>query len=331
MGLGTNHVILSAVPNFVPQLWSDEVVASYKSNLVMANLVRKLNHRGKKGSSIKIPTPTRGAVSNKVASTQVNLIAHGTDAGLTINIQKHKEYSRLIEDIVDVQALASLRKFYTDDAGYAIAKRVDRDLILAACAGGLTGGTIVEDGSTGNIDSTSTFTNARIGDDSAAWAPTASANAGNAVDLSDVGVRRFIARLDGVDAPMAGRYLVVPPTVKADMLGIAKWTQQAYTGEANGSNSIRNGLVGDVYGVEVYVTNQLMAVEDGAGSADQLLALMFQRDGLLLVEQMGVRTQEQYKQEYLANLFTADMIYDVATLRASSVIPIVVPQTFTDG
>lgn len=331
MPLGTNNIILTDVPNFVPQLWSDEVIASYKANVVMKNLVRVLNHRGKKGSSIKIPTPTRGVVSNKAANTQVTLIAHGTDAGLTVNINKHKEYSRLIEDIVDVQALGSLRRFYTDDGGYAVAKRVDRDLILEACAGGLTGGTIVEDGSTGNIDSTSTFTNARIGDDSAAWTPTASANAGNSVDLSDVGIRRFIKRLDDIDAPMLGRYLVVPPVVKADMLGIAKFTQQAYTGEANDGNSIRNGLIGDVYSVEVYVTNQLAFVEDAGGTADQQLCLMFQRDGLLLVEQMGIRTQSQYKQEYLADLFTADMIYGVKTLRSGSVIPVVVPSTFTDG
>jgi hypothetical protein len=134
MALGSNHVIVSEVQNFVPELWSNEVVAAYKSNLVMANLVRKLNHRGKKGDTIRIPTPSRGVASNKVAETQVTLIQHGTDAGIVISISKHKEYSRLIEDIVDVQALASLRRFYTDDAGYAIAKRlltviVDRHLL----------------------------------------------------------------------------------------------------------------------------------------------------------------------------------------------------------
>jgi hypothetical protein len=331
MGLGTNNIILSAVPNFVPQLWSDEVVASYKANIVVRNLVRILNHRGKKGNSIKIPTPTRGAVSSKAASTQVTLIAHGTDTGITVSIDQHKEYSRFIEDIVDVQALASLRRFYTDDAGYAVAKRVDRDLILRAAGGGLTGGTIVEDGTTGNIDSTSTFTNARIGDDSAAWAPTANANAGNAVDMSDLGIRRFVKRLDSVDAPMMGRFLLISPNVKADLLGQARFTEQAFTGESAGSNSIRNGLVGDTYAVQVYVTNQLQQVEDAGATADQDLLLMFQRDGLLLVEQMGIRTQEQYKQEWLANLFTADMIYGTATLRATSIIPIVVPASFTDG
>lgn len=332
MGLGTDHIIKSEVPNFIPQLWSDEVVAAYKSNLVMANLVRKLNHRGKKGSSIKIPTPARGAVSNKVAESQVTLIQHGTDAGLTININKHKEYSRLIEDIVDVQALGSLRRFYTDDAGYAIAKRVDRDLILNMIATGLgASGAIVED-ATGAIDSTSTgLTSVRIGDDSAAWDPTANTNTGNAVDLTDLGIRKFIRRLDDIDAPMAGRYLVIPPVIKQDMLGFARYTEQSFTGEVGRSNSIRNGLVGDVYGVEIYITNQLPLWEATDGVADQRAALFFQRDAELLIEQMGVRTQTQYKQEYLGDLFTADMIYDVATLRATSIIPIIVPSVATDA
>jgi N4-gp56 family major capsid protein len=335
MGLGTNQIIKSDVPNFIPQLWSDEVIASYKSNLVMANLVRVLNHRGKKGDTIKIPTPTRGAVSSKAANTQVTLIAHGTDTGLTVSINKHKEYSRLIEDIVDVQALASLRRFYTDDAGYAIAKRVDRELILEAAAFGTgpsgSGNTIVEDASTGNIDSTSTMTNMFTGDGVTAWDKTASANAGNAVDLSDLGIRRLIKKLDDVDAPLSGRYLVIPPVVKADMMGLARFSEQAFTGETARGNTIRNGLVGDVYGVEVYITNNLQKVEDAGSAIDQDFALFFQRDALLLIEQMGVRTQQQYKQEYLGDLFTADMIYGVKGLRATSILPIVVPSTFTDG
>lgn len=327
MALGTNNIVVSAVPNFVPELWSDEVIAAYKANIVVAQLCRKLNFRGKKGGSILIPTPTRGQASTKAASTQVTLIAHGADAGLTVQINKHKEYSRFIEDIVDVQAIASLRRFYTDDGGYAIAKRVDRDLILQCATSGLTGGTIVENAN-GNIDVSSVFTNARIGDDSAGWL---SAGAGNDVDLSDLGIRRFVKRLDSVDAPMAGRFLLVSPNVKADLMGQARFTEHAFTGESASSNTIRNGLVGDTYAVNVYVTNQLAQVGDGNGTFAHDLLLMFQRDGLLLVEQMGVRTQTQYKQEWLADLFTADMIYATAGLRGTSIIPIVAPASFTDG
>jgi hypothetical protein len=328
MALGTNHVIRSEVPNFIPQLWSDEVIASYKSNLVMANLVRKLNHRGKKGSSIKIPTPSRGSASDKTAESQVTLIQHGTDAGLTININKHKEYSRLIEDIVDVQALGSLRRFYTDDAGYAIARRVDKDIILDMAANANGGTATLVENADGSLDSTSSGTGSWvIGDGSTAWDPTTT---GNATDLTDLGIRRLIRSLDDIDAPMAGRFLVIPPVVKQDMLGFARYTEQSFTGEVGRGNSIRNGLVGDVYGVEIYITNQLPLVEDAGGTADQRLVLFFQKDAELLVEQMGVRTQTQYKQEYLGDLFTADMIYDVKTLRSTSIKAVVVPSSATD-
>lgn len=309
---------------FVPVLWSDEVVAVYKSNLVLANLIRKLNHRGKKGDTIRIPTPARGVANNKVAQNVVTLqpfVDASSTGGITILINKHKEYSRLIEDIVDIQALPSLRRFYTDDAGYAIAKRVDRDIFFQLAASAQNGGTAVEDPTTGNITSGSTW-NAVIGDGTTAWN---SAGAGNATDLTDLGIRRGIFKLDGVDAPMAGRYLVLPPVSKALMLGVARFTQQAFTGEAGPANSIRNGLVGNVYAVEVYVSNNLPGVLNANGVQGGAVAMLLQRDAAVLVEQMGIRTQQQYKQEFLADLFTADMVYGTQGLRPASIFPYVVP------
>jgi hypothetical protein len=50
---------------------------------------------------------------------------------------------------------------------------------------------------------------------------------------------------------------------------------------------------------------------------------MIQRDCAVLVEQMGIRTQQQYKQEFLADLFTADMIYGTGMLRGGSAVPYV--------
>ena len=48
---------------FIPEIWSDEIIAAYKKNLVMANLVNKMSMRGKKGDLLHIPKPTRGALS----------------------------------------------------------------------------------------------------------------------------------------------------------------------------------------------------------------------------------------------------------------------------
>jgi hypothetical protein len=297
MALGTNHVIATEVPNFIPELWSDEVIAAYKSNLVLGGLVRKLNHRGKKGDTIKVPTPTRGAASDKTAQTQVTLQQHGTDAGLSILIDKHKEYSRLIEDLVSVQALESLRSFYTDDAGYAIAKQVDQDLWREMFNTGSA--SLVY---TGNVLETASTFDTILEGDGTTWNQQAS------TDISD-------------------RAMCVPTIVKFDLLGLARFTEQAFVGEVGGGNSIRNGYVGDVYGMDVYVTTNSPIVEDSSANEDNIAGVVFQADAMALVEQLGVRSQTQYKQEYLADLFTTDMIYGVKALRDSSIVTFVVPTT----
>ena len=51
----TGQVGVTDAANFIPELWSDEIVATYKSNLVMPQLVVTLNHVGKKGDTIHIP------------------------------------------------------------------------------------------------------------------------------------------------------------------------------------------------------------------------------------------------------------------------------------
>src|SRR5262245_14213855 len=133
MGLGTDHVTLTEVTAsartrsnsaFVRELWTDEVIAANKANLVMPQLVVVMNHNKRKGDTFHIPAPLRGNASAKAAETQVTLIAQqeGTKQYL---IDQHWEYSRLIEDIVAVQADDSVREFYTNDSGYALAKRVD--------------------------------------------------------------------------------------------------------------------------------------------------------------------------------------------------------------
>ena len=136
----TNSVTTTTAEKFIPDIWSDEIVAAYKKNLVLANLVMKMNFKGKKGDTIHIPAPTRGSASAKAAEAAVTLIA-ATESEVQVAINKHYEYSRLIEDIVEAQALNSMRNFYTSDAGYALAKQVDTDLVqLGRSANGGTAG-----------------------------------------------------------------------------------------------------------------------------------------------------------------------------------------------
>ena len=308
-----NMVSNANVPNFIPELWSDEVLAAYKANLVMPQLVTKMPFSGRKGDTIHLPKGVRGAASAKAAQTQVTLIV-GADSVFNLTIDQHWEYSRLIEDITSVQALDSIRAFYTDDAGYALATQVDSSLhdegakFAAADAAPTVAG--------------SAYSKAVIGSDaSTAWA---AATSGNGTALADAGIRRAIRELDDNDVPSRMRAWVIPPVEKENLMSIARFTEQAFTGEAGSSNSIRNGLVGDLYGIPVYVSTNCETVLS-ADSTEYRACLLFQKEAVVHAEQLAPRTQTQYKQEFLSDLFTADILYGNGTMRPEAGLALIVP------
>lgn len=306
MALGTTHITTATAATFIPEIWSDEIIATYKKSLVLANLIKKMSFKGKKGDTLHIPAPVRGSASVKAASTQVTLVA-GTATEVVVTIDQHYEYSRLIEDIVEAQALASLRNFYTEDAGYALARQVDTALIQLGRGVQGGGGTAAYSGALSGADGSTAY--------------VAGANTGIGA-LSDAAIRRSIQRLDDNDVPMDGRFLMVPPSSRNTLMGIARFTEQAFVGEVGSSNTIRNGEIGNVYGIPVFVTNN---ADTTSGSTACRIALMGHKDFAVFVEQMGVRSQTQYKQEYLGTLFTADTLYGVKELRDGSAVALAVP------
>ena len=259
----------------------------------------------------KNPSPTRGSASAKTAANAVTLIAN-VDSDIPVYINKHYEYSRLIEDIVATQALTSLRSFYTEDAGYALGKQVDSDIIQL--------------GRTVNSGAGARYAGAYIGSDgTTAYDYTTD----NQAALTDAAIRRTIQRLDDVDTPMDGRFFIIPPSSRNTLMGLSRYTEQAFVGEAGQGNTIRNGEVGSLYGVSVFVSSNADTpndANDGSGTAQPArVCLMGHRDAFVLVEQMGVRSQTQYQQQFLANLFTADTLYGVAELRDDGAVALVVP------
>jgi N4-gp56 family major capsid protein len=304
MPLGSDHVTITSAATFIPEIWSDEIIAAYKKNLVAANLFKKMSFAGKKGDTVHLPTPTRGTAAIKGPNAQVTLQA-AVEGDTAVSINLHYEYSRLIEDIVEAQALSSLRRFYTDDAGYALARQVDTSLIQLGR--GFNGG----NGANAN------YAGAFIGGDG-----TTAYNSGtpNASALTSVGIRRTVQRLDDADVPMEGRFFLIPPSARNTLMGISEYTAQSFVGEVGAGNTIRNGEIGSLYGIPVFVSSN---ADTATGAAR--IALMGHKDAAVLVEQVGVRSQTQYKQEYLGTLYTADTLYGVKELRDGACFALAVP------
>lgn len=296
---------------FIPELWSDEIVAAYKKNLNMANLVNKMSMVGKKGDTLHIPKPTRGSAAAKAENTAVTIQAD-TESEVTVTINKHYEYSRMIEDIVGVQALDSMRRFYTDDAGYALAKQVDDDLFAL--------GKSVGDG-----DGSSWVTSNAYYIDGTSGLSTYAADTVTTADVfTDAGFRDLIKLMDDADVPMEGRFLVVPPSARRDILGITRYNSSDFVD----GRSTQTGLIGNLYGIDIYVSSNCPTIETAAeNAADGAVkaGILGHRDTFVLAEQMGVRSQTQYKQEYLADLFTADTLYGTQVLRPETGFVLAMP------
>jgi hypothetical protein len=290
----SDFVTNTTAATFIPEIWSDEVVAAYEKNLVLANLVKKMSMTGKKGDVIHVPKPTRGSANEKLKNNSVT-IQQATESEVQVLVDKHFEYSRLIEDITEAQALASLRQFYTGDAGYALAKQVDTDLTDLGKSLGDGDGSSWAHSASFQINTTSGALEAYDIDGTA-----------DVGDFSDGAFRALIQKMDDADVPMDERCFVIPPSLRNAIMGEDRYMSSDFVD----GRGVQNGLIGTLYGIDVFVSTNCATPESGVRAA-QLL----HKDTYVLAEQQGVRSQTQYKQEYLGTLYTADTLYGVKTLR----------------
>lgn len=265
---------------FIPEIWSSEIIRATEANLVLADKVKRFDGDVKsKGDVIHIPELSNLTAYAKSAGTAVTL-NNPTESEKTITVNQHYETSFMIEDIEKVQSAYNLMSEYTGKAGYAIAKNVDS--AIAGLYSGLS--QYVGDGST---------------------------------DVGDTNIIRAVQYLDDADAPEMDRFFVIKPSAKADLMAIDKFVLRTGPGWTTADSPIlngakENGFWGDIYGVKVFVTTNLVTA---AGTPTVVHNMMFQKEAFGLAMQQAPRTQSQYKQEYLASLVTVDVLYGLAELR----------------
>jgi len=281
MPLGTNQMTVTTEAVFIPEVWANEVLRATERALVMAPLVKRYDSLVTgKGDTIHIPNLSNLTANSKSANIQVTLQSP-TETDNTISLDQHYEVSFLVEDISKIQSNYDLMSEYTQKAGYAIAQRIDTDLL-------------------GTYSS---------------WTTTDVGTYGT--DITDAVFVASNKTLDEGDVPFEGRYAVVAPSQKAAFLLIDKFVRADAVGDAN--QRITKGpnnrfLFGDLYGVPVYYTNQ---VPTTAGTPTQVHNVLFHKEAIALALQLKPRTQSSYIQEYLGTLVTVDTIYGYSALRTT--------------
>jgi hypothetical protein len=135
--------------------------------------------------------------------------------------------------------------------------------------------------------------------------------------FTDACFRDLIQKQDDADVPMDNRAFVIPPSLRNAIMGVERYVSSDFVG----GEPVQNGKIGNLYGIDVFISTNCPITETAsANSAGGQIraAMLVHKDTMILAEQVGVRSQTQYKQEFLGTLYTADTLYGVKTYRPDS-------------
>jgi len=261
---------------FIPEIWADGIYKYFDRKTVFRGLVDDYSSlvKGKGyGDAINVPEMSIISASAKSAGADVAYDATATTTTqLTLN--KHKYVAKLFEDIALIQSEADLVSKYSRMMGEALARQVDADL----------------------------------------WAQIEQVN--QSQDLSadntlTAGVfESVLATLGENDIPyMDGECaMVVNPTLFADILnpsgGIAQYfIRNDAVGEGN--RGLRSGMVGSMYGIDVYMSNTC----DSSGTDGVVAGAVFHKSACVFASQQEVRVQSEYSIDALGTKLVSDLLY----------------------
>lgn len=283
MGLGSSQITVTTASVFRPNIWSQEALRAREKNLVLVPLVKHYDREiASRGQTVEIPNVSNLTANLKVANTQVSLNAP-TETKTTVTINQHYECSLLIEDIVDAQAAYDLAQEYTAKAGYALAEKMDSFVAIT-------------------LNGAGTYTIGQYG-----------------AVLNDQVILAANRYLDDAKAPQTDRNLVVSPQGKQEMLNIDKYIRYDAIGKSGDQNSIQNGQIGEIYGVKVFMSQNLVVT---AATPTQNNHLFFHKEALALAVQKDVKFASQRKEEYLGTLYVAQALWGGTTLRTDHIVTI---------
>lgn len=279
--------------NHIPTIVAAEALGYLKANIVLAGIVARDwdNEVAQYGDAVKIPFRGALSVNDKAADTAVTLQTP-SDTGITVNLNKHKEVSFLIEDIGRIKSRPDVLRGYVADAMAVMVEQVEAD--LAALYTGLS--------------------------------QTIDATAG----LFEDDFREAQRLLNAAKAPVTNRWAVLHEDAYKEAMAIEKFVNRDYQGDA-ALAAIKQGFLGQFAGFNVAMSqkiataggqcknlfihrNALVLVTRTLPPAPVemgVLQRVMSEDGI------GLRVTLSYNADHLGYQVTIDTLYGVAELRDS--------------
>lgn len=276
--LGSNATLaIAQTAQYVQEKWTREVQQPFDKQLQAAKLVQDRSGLVADGGDVlNIPFAIGVDARAKAASTDLTFdVPNG--APITLNIDKHYYSAVKIEDIAKVQSSYDLKSVFQTRMAEAVARQIDTDVLGLYASAGTT------------------------------------VSAGAAVDDADI--LAVVAALDASNTPQAGRRGVVGHYTKGDLLGVNKYVAYDQTGKTGKAVDGSDGLVGSIYGMDIYMSQNVPVSTTGRNQ-------FFHKNALSLAKQQAPKFEMEYSVDSLAWKVALHAIYGVGVERASSFVQV---------
>lgn len=274
----------------IPELWAKEIQENRVNNLVMWALIdgRLSSEISQKGDTLHLNFLDEITDDTSVNSAVSGLTIDGLDTDqIDLIIDRYIRKVLGVHDVLKAQSAYEFRAPYTARLGRYLDRALDEEVMRKAVAG--AGKTITV---TGNTNKTLAFAD----------------------------VVKAAAELDAANVPIEGRAIVINGYGLGDLRQVPEFTAFKETGES-GLVKGATGLVGEIYGMNVYVSN---AVSTTGGNYN---FLMLHRSAVIGAVQSVPSFESDRDKVDGIDFIAGAQLWGVKVLRADHIVKITRPVT----
>lgn len=274
----------------VPELWAKELQENRVNNLVMWSLIdgRYSSEISQKGDTLHINSLDEISDDTSANTAVSGLTIDGLDSDqVDLLIDRYIRKVLGVQDVMKAQSAYEFRAPYTARLGRYLDRALDEEVMRKAVAG--AGSTLAV---TGNTNTTLGFAD----------------------------VVKACALLDAANVPQEGRSMVINGYGLGDLRQVPEFTAYKETGEA-GLVKSATGLVGEIYGIKVYVTNAVTT----ASSAYNFL--LIQKSAVIGATQSVPSFEADRDKVDGIDFIAGAELFGVKVLRADHIVKITRPVT----